>query len=561
MSCTNPAVLSPDFSTSPHRRLRFPLLSKADAEPATSVRSPASTSPLHLELVPVTSPVMALPLPACTTPVQLTYTSLVQAFVSNPQSIWASSPSVDSHTLKQMFGPGSSCSSDSEDDAAWPTPRPSRACKAGSSLTSSGKHSQMSFEPFRPSSSINDGAPSPKSTAVTKGGSRHSSSDEDSPPSSALWALLEGTPASSPAAVLASPSSVKARQAGGMTRFLRWRYRRGSLTSMHSDESDSSPEQLLTPPSDKPLSRQRIPEDNWGHHHSSCSRDDTGSDVSAVSGGTIRSGATRSPAATAMLSSPALSTAPESSGLQHDSACSVGELDIGAFTDLDSPVSNASVKLQSPGPGSATSAAACRHVGSPATAATAASMANSSGSDRRHSRGSTSSSAIGRPSLSGSKSRRPSWSMAGPTSPAVGVTPVQLAPTLARAAPVTRASTCRATALPSIAEARGSSVQADRRALCTSSAAGQPVEGNAPGSRPAANSSLRSAAVPAPAPAVMTRRQAAAAAAAAAAVQSEAKPASGAGAALIKVPRQARRLKPEAPTRRQPQRAAKPRWR
>ena len=425
----------------------------------------------------------------------------------------------------------------------------------------------MSFEPFRPSSSIDDGAPSPKSTAVTKGGSRHSSSDEDSPPSSALWALLEGTPASSPAAILASPSSVKARQAGGMTRFLRWRYRRGSLSSMHSDESDSSPEalkrlqpaELITPPPDKPLSRQRISEDHWGYDHSSCSRDDTDIDVSAVSGGTIGSGATRSPAATAILSSPVLSTAPESGGLQHDSACSVGELDIGAFIDLDSPVSNASVKLQSPGPGSVTSAAACRRIPSPATAATAASMANSSGSDRRHSRGSTSSSAIGRPSLSGSQSRRPSWSMAGPTSPAVSVTSVQLAPTLARAAPVTRASTCRATALPSVAEAQGSSVQADRRALCTSSAAGQPVEGKARGSRPAANKGLRSAALPAPAAAVMTRRQAAAAAAAA--VQSEAKPASGAGAAPIKVPRQARRLKPEAPTRRQPQRAAKPRWR
>ena len=730
------------------------------------------------------------------------------------EAIWAPSPSVDSQTYKEMFGPGSSDSSDGEDDAPLLTPRSSRLLpKASSSPISSGKDSQTSFESFRPSVDDSDPSPPLKSSAVAKGGSRHSSnggdspyssepwpltggmppsnpallassallslrwryrhgscsslstmdsdesspeasqglqtaqlltprldkpkllgreevleehcgyghssSGEDSPASSALWPLIEESLATSPAAaVLASPASVKPRQARGMTKFLRWRYRHGSgscssLSTMGSDESspeasqglqtaqlltprsdkpkllspeevleehqgygrsssgedippssalwplieeslatspaaavlaspasvkprqargmtrflrwryrhgssscsslstmdsdESSPEasqrlqsaQLPSPPSanPKPLSRQEVQEERWGCGRSSCSDDDTDIDVSAVFGGTIGSGATINPTVTAMLSS---STASQLGSLQPGSAFSVGELDVAAFRlsfDFSSPVSLASVKLQCPVPGSGISppwklspaspeagshtssgtatimiagsaplpsaepmlsvtqgnttdsrlsvtpanrssnssasvsslstGSALRGIRSPATAA---SMAKSSGSagDNRHSRGSIGSSATGRSSLSGSQSRRPSWSIARPTSPAVSVT-AQLPPALAKAAPLTRTSTPPA---------------------C------QPAFQRASTGGAAAKFGTR---VPELAAGVMTRRQAAAAAAAAA--HNGAKLASDVGAVPTKRPRQARSLKPEAPTRRQPERAARPQWR
>ena len=247
-----------------------------------------------------------------------------------------------------------------------------------------------------------------------------------------------------------------------------------------------------------------------------------------------------------------------------------------------------------------------------------------SSSSKCLSRGSMCSSATtSRAAWSGSQGRRPAWSIAGPLSPVVSMTPVELAPTLARAAPVTRSAashtakraglqssstgcaavatagmtaviggltpssvnatrparasntaaapsstatarpTCRATALPTIAEVRGSAVQHDRPSaprplLRTSSAAGEPVQRKRPSrqssalSRPAARQEVPAAV----AGGVMTRGQAAAAAAAS--QQAETK-------SPIVVPstrpRQARSLKPEAPTRQQPQRAVKPQWR
>ncbi|KAL3150594.1 hypothetical protein ABBQ32_000401 [Trebouxia sp. C0010 RCD-2024] len=71
---------------------------------------------------------------------------------------------------------------------------------------------------------------------------------------------------------------------------------------------------------------------------------------------------------------------------------------------------------------------------------------------------------------------------------------------------------------------------------------------------PAATTGLTSTAVPAPAARMLTKGQAAAAAR-----QAKSMPASS-GAAASTVRKQARSLKPEAPTRRQPQRAAKPQW-
>lgn len=75
----------------------------------------------------------------------------------------------------------------------------------------------------------------------------------------------------------------------------------------------------------------------------------------------------------------------------------------------------------------------------------------------------------------------------------------------------------------------------------------------------AANRGMCATAVPAPAARMLTRGQAAAAAAATA-HQAKAVPASSSAAASAGR-KQARSLKPEAPTRRQPQRAAKPQWR
>ena len=273
-----------------------------------------------------------------------------------------------------------------------------------------------------------------------------------------------------------------------------------------------------------------------------------------------------------------------------------------------------------------------------------------SSSSKCLSRGSMCSSATtSRAAWSGSQGRRPAWSIAGPLSPVVSMTPVELAPTLARAAPVTRSAashtakraglqssstgcaavatagmtaviggltpssvnatrparasntaaapsstatarpTCRATALPTIAEVRGSAVQHDRPSaprplLYTSSAAGEPVQrkrlsrqsstlsrpaarqeappctassSSSTVNRTAANRGLHSTMVPPAVAGVITRGQAAAAAAASR--QAETK------SATVVVPstrtRQARSLKPEAPTRQQPQRAVKPQWR
>ena len=200
-------------------------------------------------------------------------------------AIWAPSPRVDSQTYKEMFGPGSSDSSDGEDDAPLPTPRSSRVLlKACSSPISSGKDSQMSFESFRPSVDESDPPPPLKSTAVTKGGSRHSSNSEARPYSSEQWPLTEGMLPSNPALL---PSSALLS--------LRWRYRHGSvscssLSTMDYDES--SPEasqrlqsaQLPSPPpaNPKPLSRQEVQEEHWGCGRSSCSDDDADIDVSAV---------------------------------------------------------------------------------------------------------------------------------------------------------------------------------------------------------------------------------------------------------------------------------------
>lgn len=201
------------------------------------------------------------------------------------EAIWAPSPSVDSQTYKEMFGPGSSDSSDGKDDAPLPTPRSSRVLlKACSSPISSGMDSQTSFESFRPSADDGDPSPPLKSTAVTKGGSRHSSNGGDSPYSSEPWPLTEGMLPSTPA-LLASSALLS----------LRWRHRLGSvscssLSTMDSDEL--SPEasqrlqsaQLPSPPSanPKPLSRQEVQEERWGCGRSSCSNDDADIDVSAV---------------------------------------------------------------------------------------------------------------------------------------------------------------------------------------------------------------------------------------------------------------------------------------
>ena len=748
-----PSALFPSASLSPGRRPQSAAPRAYSPMPTTTGRSPTLTPPLYLKtlLTPVALPVVSPPVPASTADVRLNFSSLPSPLGGNTRSIWASSPSIDSHTYRAMFMPGSSCSSNDEGDSS--TPRSSTVLRSGSSHSSSGKDSQTSFKFLRPGSGSDDSAPSPslKYTAVTKSGSRHSSSGEDSLPSPTFWSMirspLPSSNSSPAAAVLATPASVETSKARGMTSFKRWHYRHGSgsCSSLGStlDWDESSPDasqglqsaQRLTPPSHKPkpMSRQQALEEHW-YGHSSCSEDDSDVDMSAVSGGTRHSEATRSPAATAILQASSVLTAtPDPGSLRLYSPGSYGELDFSAYTmwlDTGSPLPSASVQSQCPVPGTLTSspsqlsptsaeavspmstgtarmaisssvplpaaeqptrglltatevsrADGCSSVTpanrptnnsasvsrlsigsaasltgnrSAATAATAASMANSSGSagDRRHSRGSTSFSATGRPSLSGSQSRRPSWSIAGLRSPAVSVTPEQLAPALARAAaPVTRASTrsarlagfqrastgtaaaatlstaaakdrltpstvnatrpsyrgavpsstaaarptCRATALTSIAEARGSTVQGDRAAaprtaLRSSSAAGEPVQRSGPslqssraagvtvpasqqeapptastqsestGSRAAANRGLRSTPVPALAAGVRTRRQAAAAAAAGGS-QTEGNAGPGVGAAPTNKPtNKTCSLKPEAPARRQPRRAARPQW-
>ena len=288
---TTPVALSPlgQRNTPPHRRPGFILLGGVSPKPTSSGNGPAFRLPLRSVAVntPVVLPVPDLHLPPTTRDTCQHPTGLFSRPVGGTHHLWATSPSMDSATYRDMFRPASSCSSDGGENVPTPTPRSSQVWKVGSSHSSNcGKDNQVSPDLCRRDSSCHSGSSEsaatlalPTSMGMPNPGSYHSSSssDEDTPP---LWPTTTNTlPA---AAVLPTPAPAK----GIEFRYSRWCYRCGDdscscLGSLDSDESSSESfqglqsAQLCTPAAPpKPISHQDILEERWGYRHSSCNGSD-----------------------------------------------------------------------------------------------------------------------------------------------------------------------------------------------------------------------------------------------------------------------------------------------